>query len=121
MALWWAFLASLPVLLLTWWKSRDRTVELVLLAWASLHLVWLIILRPGFLYYLTPMVPFMAIGVTWTAREVATRWRIGRVVPVVVLVAALVVFVLYLPVWTYRDISESWFHTLMLFAGWEPS
>jgi dolichyl-phosphate-mannose-protein mannosyltransferase len=119
-ALWWAFLASLPLLLLTWWKTRDRTVELVLLAWASLHLVWLVILRPGFIYYLTPLVPFMAIGVTWAAREVATRWRFGRVVPVVVGVAAVVVFVLYLPVWTYRDISESTFHTLMLFGGWEP-
>jgi len=118
--LWWAFLASLPVLLMTWWKTRDRTVELVLLAWASLHLVWLVILRPGFLYYLTPLVPFMAVGVTWAAREVATRWRVGRAVPVVVVVAAIVVFVLYLPVWTFRDMSESTFHTLMLFGGWEP-
>src|SRR5436190_5230101 len=118
--LWWSFVASLPVLLITWWSTRDRTVELVLLAWASLHLVWLVILRPGFIYYLTPMVPFMAIGVTWTAREIATRWRAGRFVPYVLVGAALVAFALYLPVWTYRDMSESWFHTLMLFAGWEP-
>jgi len=118
--LWWAFLASLPALLLTWWRTRDRTVELVLLAWASLHLVWLVILRPGFLYYLTPMVPFMAIGVTWTARQIATRWAPGRVVPFVILVAAFIAFGLYLPVWTFREISQSWFHTLMLFGGWEP-
>jgi len=120
LALWWAFVASLPVLLVAWWKTRDRTVEVVLLAWASLHLVWLVILRPGFIYYLTPLVPFMAIGVTWTVRAVATRWRLGRAVPVLVGLAAIAVFVLYLPVWTYRDISESYFHTLMLFGGWEP-
>ena len=119
--LWWGFVASLPVMVFRWWRGRDRTVELVLLAWASLHLVWLVILRPGFLYYLTPLVPFMAIGVTWTAREIATRWRIGRVVPYVVAVASVVALGFYLPVWTYMDISESWFHTLMLFPGWEPT
>ncbi len=119
-ALWWAFVASLPVLLVTWWRGRDRTVELVLLAWASLHLVWLVILRPGFLYYLTPLVPFMAIGVTWTVREVASRWRVGRLAPVIVGVGAVVAFVAFLPVWTYQDISLSRFHSLMLFGGWEP-
>jgi len=118
--LWWGFVASLPVLLYTWWRGRDRTVELVLLAWASLHLIWLVILRPGFLYYLTPMVPFMAIGLTWTVRQVATRWRLGQALPYVVGVAAITAFAFYLPVWTYMDISESWFHTLMLFKGWEP-
>jgi hypothetical protein len=30
------------------------------------------------------------------------------------------VFVLYLPVWTYHDISIQRFHSLMLFDGWEP-
>lgn len=118
--LWWAFVASLPVLLVTWWRGRDRTVELVLLAWASLHLVWLVILRPGFIYYLTPLVPFMAIGVTWTTREVASRWRAGRVAPVVVGLVAAVAFWAFLPVWTYQDISLDHFHDLMLFEGWEP-
>jgi dolichyl-phosphate-mannose--protein O-mannosyl transferase len=119
-ALWWAFCASLPVLLVAWWRTRDLTVELVLLAWASLHLIWLVILRPGFIYYLTPLVPFMAVGVTWTVRMVAQRWRWGWLAPTVVGVAALVAFVLYLPIWTYMDMSLSWFHTLMLFGGWEP-
>lgn len=118
-ALWWSFVAALPLLLAVWWRRRDRTVELVLLAWATLHLVWLIVLRPGFLYYLTPLVPFMAIGVTWAARWVRERWRFGAVVPIVIGVAALTAFVLYLPVWTYRDMSEDWFHTLMLFDGWD--
>ena len=76
-ALWWSFVASLPVLLATWWRGRDRTVELVLLAWATLHLSWLVVLRPGFLYYLAPLVPFMAVGVTWALRRAGRRWRGG--------------------------------------------
>ena len=71
-ALWWGFLASLPFLLATWWRRRDRTVELVLLAWASLHLSWL------------------------------------------------VAFVVFLPIWTYQDISVERFDSLMLFDGWVP-
>jgi dolichyl-phosphate-mannose--protein O-mannosyl transferase len=119
-ALWWSFLASLPLLLVVWWRERDRTVEVVLFAWMTLHLVWLIVLRPGFLYYLTPLVPFMAIGVTWSVRWVAMRWRIGRPLPVVVASAALVAFVVYLPVWTYHDMSLKRFHSIMLFDGWDP-
>lgn len=119
-ALWWSFLASLPVLLVCWWRGRDRTVELVLFAWASLHLVWLVILRPGFLYYLTPLVPFMAVGVTWTSRWVTSRWRLGRLVPIVIGTAAIVALVAFMPIWTYEEISLSHFHRLMLFGGWEP-
>ena len=118
--LWWGFTASLPLLLAQWWRARDRTVELVLLAWATLHLVWLIVLRPGFLYYLTPLVPFMAVGVTWALWWCARRWRAARFAPLLVAVAAVVVFALYLPVWTYRDMSEARFDSLMLFDGWEP-
>ncbi|MEY2420219.1 MAG: dolichyl-phosphate-mannose-protein mannosyltransferase [Acidimicrobiaceae bacterium] len=119
-ALWWSFVASLPLLLVVWWRERDRTVEVVLFAWLVLHLVWLVVLRPGFIYYLTPLVPFMAIGVTWSVRWVALRWRVGRPLPIVVAAAVLVAFLLYLPVWTYHDMSLRRFHSLMLFDGWEP-
>jgi dolichyl-phosphate-mannose-protein mannosyltransferase len=113
--LWWSFVASLPVLVVTWWRRRDRTVELVLLAEATLHLSWLVVLRPGFLYYLTPLVPFMALGVAWTLR------RVGRAaLTAAVAGAAAIAFVAYLPVWTHQSISEGWFDTLMLFDSWEP-
>lgn len=119
-ALWWSFLLALPFLVVTWWRGRDRTVEVVLLAFASLFLPWLVILRPGFLYYLTPLVPFMAVGVTWAAREATHRWRLGWLAPAVVGIAALAAFWAYLPIWTYQEISEDRFDALMLFDGWEP-
>jgi dolichyl-phosphate-mannose--protein O-mannosyl transferase len=118
-ALWWGFLASLPILLVTWWRGRDRTVELVLLAWVTLHLSWLVVFRPGFIYYLTPLVPFMAVGVTWVARSAVRRSRWGALVPAVVGIGAAVAFVAFLPVWTYQDISVEHFDRLMLFPGWE--
>ena len=66
------------------------------------------------------MVPFMAIGVTWVAREATRRWRFGLAVPVAVGVGALVAFVVFLPIWTYQDISVERFDSLMLFDGWVP-
>jgi dolichyl-phosphate-mannose--protein O-mannosyl transferase len=114
-ALWWSFVASLPVLLVAWWRGRDRTVEVVLLAWATLHVSWLVVLRPGFSYYLGSLVPFMAIGVAWTLRRLGRRW-----LTVAVSAAVGIAFVAFLPLWTHQEIGVDRFDDLLLFDSWEP-
>ena len=69
-ALWWSFVVALPALLVVWWRERNWTVEVVLAALVILWVPWLLVLRPQiFFYYLTPLVPFMALGIVWCLRE----------------------------------------------------
>ncbi|MET0666742.1 MAG: glycosyltransferase family 39 protein [Acidimicrobiales bacterium] len=116
--LWWGFLACLPHLVFVWWHRRDRTVEVVLFALLTLYLPWLVILRPGFLYYLTPLVPFMAIGLTYSLRAVWDRGGALRLVPGGVLLAAFLAFVAFVPIWTFSTIPQTRFDVLTPFADW---
>ena len=116
--LWWGFLACLPHLLYVWWHRRDRTVETVLFALLTLYLPWLVILRPGFLYYITPLVPFMAIGLTYSLRALWARGGALRLVPGGVLLAAFLAFVAFVPIWTFSTIPQSRFDLLTPFPDW---
>ena len=116
--LWWGFLLCLPHLLVVWWQRRDRTVETVLFALLTLYLPWLVILRPGFLYYLTPLVPFMALGLTYSLRALWDRGGASRVVPVGVVLAAFLAFVAFVPIWTFSTIPQERFDLLTPFADW---
>lgn len=116
--LWWAFLVVLPVLVVAWYRRRTSLTAVVLLAVLALYLPWLAAPRQGFLFYLTPLVPFMAIGVAWAAVEV---WRSDRVwrwfaplVPLAVVGAGL----LYLPLWIGSTVSRGRWDSLMLFDSW---
>ena len=65
------------------------------------------ILRPGFLYYLTPLVPFMALGLTYSLRALWDRGgasprgagRRGSRPP-------FLAFVAFVPIWTFSTIPQ---------------
>lgn len=117
-ALWWGFVVALPHLVAVWWRRRDLAVEVVLFAVLTLYLPWLVILRPGFTYYLTPLVPFMAIGLTYSYRALWHRGGWFRALPVLGLGLAVVVFIAYVPLWTFSTIPEERFDLLTPFPDW---
>ena len=69
--LWWA---SVPALLglavLAAWR-RDRELALLPLMVALLYLPWLHASRTSFMYYMTPVAPFMALAVAMALRELS--------------------------------------------------
>ena len=117
-ALWWGFVAAAPWMAWRWWRDRDPTLELVVAAVVVLYAPWLVTFRQGFLFYLTPLVPFLALGLTWALRELwisgrAWRW-VAPVVPPLVVAAGL----LYLPLWIGSEISREHWDRLILFDSW---
>ena len=116
--LWWGFLLALPHLAVVWWKQRDQTVEVVLFALLTLYLPWLVVLRPGFLYYVTPLVPFMALGLTYSLRALWDRGGALRVVPVGALVAAALAFVALLPLWTFTTTEQDRYDLITVLPDW---
>ena len=118
-ALWWSFVVALPVLLVSWWRERHRPVEVVLAAWLVLYVPWVLVLRNQiFFYYLTPFVPFMALGLVWCLREATRRSRFGRPLTVMVTVAVVVCAVVFLPLWIGLWVSPEHLERLLLFDGW---
>jgi hypothetical protein len=63
--LWWAFVPALVWLVWRWLTSRDWRAAAVLVAFAAGWVVWLQDpKRTMFLFYMTPLVPFLVLGVT---------------------------------------------------------
>jgi dolichyl-phosphate-mannose--protein O-mannosyl transferase len=119
--LWWGFLATVPSLLRAWRKRRDRAADLVVLAVAGLYLPWLLVRRTAFLYYLTPLVPFMAVGMAWALQRLwgsSLPRPIRRGVVITYVAATLAAAFFLLPVWLGLPIDARHWRRLMLFGSW---
>lgn len=128
-AVWWvALLALIPLTVGA--VRRDGRALLILCFWACLYVPWLIIDRPLFLFYMTPVVPFMALGTAYafaraeernlhlgdvTFRRRSTRIRIAAAVLATVAVG---LFVYFVPVWLGLEVPESVVRRRWWLDGW---
>jgi len=76
--LWWASVPALVALVVLAIVRRDRELGLLPLIVALLYLPWLNTTRTSFMYYMTPVAPFMALAVAMILRELS-RGRLPRV------------------------------------------
>jgi len=117
-ALWWGFVAASPVLLWRWWRQRDAAAELTVLAVATLWLPWVVTFRQGFSFYVTPLVPFMAIGLASVVVAPRSARAPIRLASAALVLGVVVVGVLYLPLWLGSSISARHWDRLILFDSW---
>lgn len=98
-------------------RRSDRVGRFVLLGYLWGWLPWALSTTGGFLYYLLPVTPLMAVLV---ARELADWWEepLSRALAVLYLVVLLVVFGLYYPLLTARTVSYDYYRVLFLYRGW---
>lgn len=115
--LWWLALLTYPALI--WLGVRDRDWR----AWALLAFIggqyvpWLAAQRPLFLFYLTPVVPFMALGVALCiARLGGRRW--SRWAPWAVGTAAAAAFAFFYPVLAAYPVDPDAWQLRMWFDSW---
>lgn len=105
------------LLALLWLVFRSlkkwRGERFVLLAWGAQYLPWLLVSRPLFLFYMTPVVPFMMIGLAAALRALHKGSSSGRFLTWIFLIAAAVVCVLFYPVIAAVALPENWWRWLM--------
>jgi dolichyl-phosphate-mannose-protein mannosyltransferase len=77
--LWWASVPALVGLVVLAIVRRDRRLIVLPLIVALLYLPWLRTTRTSFMYYMTPVAPFMALAVAMVLRELSharlPRWQ----------------------------------------------
>jgi dolichyl-phosphate-mannose-protein mannosyltransferase len=134
-AIFWGAFWTLPYTTYSWWRRRDWRAGLILVAFAVQYFPWFAVSRPQFLFYMTPMVPFLVLGAVYTARDfsdmvieqrdpqtgaIVERSRLHPYRPFVwgYLAAAVALFVWFYPVLTGGLISRTAWHLRLWMRSW---
>ncbi|HEX2179408.1 MAG TPA: phospholipid carrier-dependent glycosyltransferase [Actinomycetota bacterium] len=118
-ATWYAALLAAGWLVIR--SRRSWTPErMVLAAWASQYLPWLLVARPLFFFYMTPVVPFMMIGLAAALNALRHKGRFGRPLVVGFLVLGVgVMFAIFYPILTAIEIDYDLWRRLMWIPQFE--
>jgi len=120
--LFWGALVLLPYLAVSWIAKRDWRAGTILVPVLAQYVPWLFVSRPLFLFYMTPVTPFLAVGMTYLLRDLAALRLPERryAVPAALVVVAVGVglFVFFWPVLTGDRITYEAWRQRMWFGGW---
>jgi dolichyl-phosphate-mannose--protein O-mannosyl transferase len=103
--LWLGFLVLAPLLLIRSIK-RDVAAVIAVGAYAAMYLPWLLFSRTQFVSYMTPVVPFMCLGVACGLRGV--RPKLGRPTTALIVTGAIAGAVWLAPVWLGLAAPHAW-------------
>jgi dolichyl-phosphate-mannose-protein mannosyltransferase len=115
-ALWWGFLALVPLGVVSLWRRATWREALVVGGYVAMYLPWLAVPRSQFIFYLLPAVPFMCLGVTAVVQSLPKRW--AQTTGVGVAVASALCALAFLPIWTGWSVSAGWLHDLAWLPQW---
>jgi dolichyl-phosphate-mannose-protein mannosyltransferase len=124
-AIFWGTLISMPYVSYSWWRRRDWPAGLVVVGFVSQYLPWFFAARTNFLFYMTPVTPFMVLAAVYSLRDLSElrtgseRTRKVAIIAAAALAAVAVgLFVFFLPVLTGRTISQGAWRARMWFDSW---
>ncbi len=116
-AIWWMALIGYPWLLYLAFARRSWPALTIALFLFGQSLPYLLSPRPVFLFYLTPVVPFIALTLAYLSDEAldseSMRW-----VPATIAVVAMAGFAFWAPIFLGIEIPRSTWDVLILFDSW---
>jgi dolichyl-phosphate-mannose--protein O-mannosyl transferase len=120
----WGSLLTIPYVAYRWVQARDWRAGFVILAIAFLYLPWFLVDRPQFLFYATPMTPFLVLACVYAIRDLADMHVAGSrsrpYLPVAVgfVVAAVIAFAWFWPTLTGAPLTETGWKLRYWFSTW---
>lgn len=115
--LWWLALATVPLTVVLAVRRRDPAAAVVVGMIAAQLLPWLVRGSPGYLFYMLPVVPFLALSValvvTRAARRPSLRWA-----PVAAVAASALGFAWLAPAWYALPLTPTQKELVLPFDSW---
>jgi dolichyl-phosphate-mannose-protein mannosyltransferase len=120
--LFWGAFLILPYLAVSWWRLRDWRAGAILVPILLQYVPWLFVQRPLFLFYMTPVTPFLALGAAYVLRDLTLarilHRRVALAVAAAVVVTALALFAFFWPVLVGETISREAWEARIWFDRW---
>ena len=120
--LFWGALLVIPYLVAAWAGKRDWRAGAILVPILAQYVPWLLVQRPAFLFYLTPVTPFLALGATYLLRDLAglrfLHARISAASAAIVVLACVVIFAIFWPVLVGQTLSLETWRDKIWFDSW---
>lgn len=123
-AIFWGSLLAVPLAAYRWWRARDRAAGFTVACVLGLYVPWLLVPRPQFLFYATPITPFAVLAcvavLRWLSELRVEGSRSRPFLPVVVgfVVLSVGLFVWFWPVLTGGSLSDEAFRLRAWFPSW---
>jgi dolichyl-phosphate-mannose--protein O-mannosyl transferase len=120
-ALFWGALVVIPYLGLVWASRREWQAGAILMPILVQLVPWFVVARPLFLFYMTPISPFLALGMVYPIRDLIRSGldrRLAYAAATVVVGVCVGLFAFYWPVLTASPVTYDQWRTRIWFDGW---
>lgn len=123
-AIFWGSLFAVPFALFRWRHKRDWRAGFVALAVLGLYVPWLFVSRPQFLFYATPITPFLVLACVYALRDVSVLHVAGSrsrpYLPFAIgfVLVSVGLFVWFWPALTGGPLSDAAFRLRAWFPTW---
>ena len=120
-ALFWGALLFLPYLVLVWVSRKEWQAGPILVAIVAQLLPWLVVARPLFLFYMTPITPFLALGMVYPLRDLFRTGldrRLASAAAVLVVAVCVGLFAFFWPVLAASPLTYDEWQARIWFDSW---
>jgi len=128
--IWWSGLAVLPLAVYQAIKElkKEGTFSLgfVIFCYFAFWLPWIFSPRIMFLHHYMPAIPFLCILIAWFLNKlVSGKWQVatlkisGKLVAGCWLLVAIIIFLLFYPIYTGISIPQNYFKLLLWLPSWK--
>lgn len=114
---WWLGTLAVAAAAVLTWKRRDQGMIVVLTAFLSQYLPWMLVTRLTFIYHFFAMVPFLVLCLVYVFRVLNTERRLPQYVNTLYLGAVAALFVLFYPVLSGMVVDKDYVRTVLRWFG----
>ncbi len=116
--IWWTGLACIFPAIFYTWKKRDKGMLLVIVGYAVQFFPWILVTRVAFIYHYFTALPFLIFMLVYVIKNLIEDGVIGKPALWVYLAVVLLLFILFYPVLTGREVSREYINSLRWFGTW---